>query len=181
MESPKVAYENGVVKLNPNIKTEASMMCDNIMDIVHPDDQHFVALVLNYCGTTIGKKHKEVMIGIYPVSHKETADIIFYTVYVSLPITTIVQCEHMLYLRAVSPARITRNISDENIFTGPTPYRRLEIMINSLKYMPQEIDMNLINIHVKHSTRLTLNYDTNNEDDQRGSTKRTRHNFEHDK
>jgi len=178
----KNEYDRGAVKLQPNVKADLSYVDEDVLKHVHPDDEKFMILVLNYCATTIGRKHKDLKTCIFPTRHRDSGEMMLYTVYVSLPISTVIDDEHSAYLKAISPGRIDRSIRtvcDPNVL--PLMWR-MEIVINALANISQYETISITNIHMtKKKNQINIIYDKDADDDQRGSTKRTRHNSEHDK
>ncbi len=176
METNRHEYKNGTVKLSNNVKTGLSTVSGDIMNEVEVDDQAHMALVINYCATSISRKQHDVEICIFPTRNKEDGTMMLYTMYVGLPIQTVLEDEHFCYIRSISYGRITRNIKVEVDTEVTPPILRLEIIINSMRNMGEVDNMSVVNIHIKRSRRINLLYDNNQDDDndKRGSTKRTR-------
>lgn len=181
MESKHTYSDDGTVKLRANIRAEISTIGGSTLDDVHPDDKHCVAHIINYCATSIGRKHQEVKYAIFPVQHRDNGDIVFYTVYVNLPLCTIFDDQQTAYIRSLSCERITDSI--KTYYDGKTnpPCQRMEIIIYSLKYMPEIDVQSVVQLFVKKNNRINISYGGNADDDQRGSTKRTRLSMEHEK
>jgi hypothetical protein len=179
MESKHNYGNDGTVQLRASIKSDISNMGGSTLDDVHPDDKHCIAVIINYCATTIARKHQEIRYVLFPVPHRTNGDIVFYTLYVSFPLSTVFDDDQTAYIKTVSCQRITDSIklcySDK---AGP-PCQRMEIIIYSLKYMPEIEVQSVVQLHLKKANRLSICYEK--EDDQRGSTKRTRLAMEHEK
>lgn len=173
----KNQYDKGTLKLSPNVKADLSFVESNVLACVHPDDLHHMVLVLNYCATTIGRKHKDIKTCIFPTAHRETGEMMLYTVYVSLPLSTVFQDEHFIFLRSISEGRIERNIKVVYDEKANPPMLRMEIVINALKNIA-EIDVtSIIQIYIKKKCQVNRIYDNEADDDlNRGGTKRTRFN-----
>ena len=179
MESKHNYGDDGTIKLRASIKSDISNMGGSTLDDVHPDDKHCIAVIINYCATTIARKHQEIRYVIFPVPHRINGDIVFYTVYVSFPLSTVFGDEQTAYIRTMSCERITDTIKIGYSAEAGPPCQRMEIIIYSLKYMPEVEVQSVVQLHIKKTNRLSISYEK--EDDQRGSTKRTRHTMEHEK
>ena len=175
MEVSKRAYKNGMVELAGNVKAVHGTVDRGLMADVGPDDQDHMALVINYCATTIGRKSDDIQIYIVPAQHEVTKDVILYTLYVGLPMKTEIEDEHLFYIRSLSQRRITRSIKYKPDLEANPPLMRLEICINPMKYMPEVDEMTIVNIHLKQSrVHYHLDKPSGDDDDKRGSMKRSR-------
>jgi len=172
----KSEYDKGTIKLRPNVKADISFVEADVLGCVEADDRHHMILVLNYCATAIGKKHKDIKTCIYPTRHRETGEMLLYTVFVGLPLSTVIEDEHACYIRAISPGRIDKNITYEVDQKASPMMWRMAIVINASKNLSEFEEMSIVNIHLRKKYRVNVVYDKEADDDQRGSTKRSRHN-----
>lgn len=175
MEVSKRDYINGMVQLAGNVKSVYGTVDRGLMEDVGVDDQDHMALVINYCATTIGRKSDDIQIYIVPARHEVTKEVILYTLYVGLPMKTELEDEHLFYIRSLSQRRITRSIKYKPDLEANPPLMRLEICINPMKYMPEVEEMTIVNIHLKQGhVNYYLDKPGSDDDDKRGSTKRSR-------
>jgi hypothetical protein len=170
MQMEKRESKNGIIQLASNVKAAYNTVDRGLFEDVGPDDLDHMILVVNYCSTTIGRKSDDIQIYIVPAYHEVTKDVILYTLYVALPMKTVLEDEHLFYIRSISPRRINRSILYEH--DTKANLMRLQICINPMKYMPEVEEMSIVNIHLKQSR--TVHYHTEKDDDKRGSTKRPR-------
>lgn len=182
MEVTKNEYQSGLVKLRPNVKADVAYVNGDLLSVVIPDDQPYMIAILNHCATTIGRKHQDVFTCIIPLIHRETGVVLSYTVYVSLPITTIIKDTDLTYIRAVGGERVQKSIEAEvKMPKDATPFWRLTIEVHSIHTMPETKSMSIVNIYVNNTHRVNIAHpNTEIDSDQRGSTKRTRHNYASD-
>ena len=170
----------GIVKLPPNVKATYSSTDKQILDNVEADDQEHMATVIEYCATTICNKHETVKIFIHDSRHEKTGEILLYTLYMGMPLNTVLEDEHFTCIKQISWRRITRNIKWS--YDTEAELFRLEICINPMRCLPEFDDISIVNIHIKQNKRLNVVYEKNAiEDDKRGSTKRPRRESEIDK
>lgn len=169
MELSKRESKNGIIQLASNVKAAYNTVDRGLLEDVAPDDLDHMILVVNYCSTTIGRKSDDIQIYIVPAYHEVTKEVLLYTLYVALPMKTVLEDEHLFYIRSISPRRINRSILYEH--DTKANLMRLQICINPMKYMPEVDEMSIVNIHLKQRR---VNYYTEKDDDKRGSTKRPR-------
>jgi hypothetical protein len=179
MESKHNYSNDGTITLRPSIKSDISNMGGSTLDDVHPDDKYCIAVIINYCATTIARKHQEIRYVIFPVPHRVNGDIVFYTVYVSFPLSTVFDDEQTAYIRTLSCQRITDSIKVQYSAEAGPPCQRMEMIIYSLKYMPEIDVQSVVQLHLKKANRLSITYEK--DDNPGGSTKRTRFAMEHEK
>lgn len=173
----KREMSNGIVKLPANVTPLYSEIETPILQDVEPDDLEYMALVVDYCATTIGKKHEDVKVFVFAAHHEQTKEVLLYTLYVGLPMTTVVKDSHFQSIRQISYRRITQDI--QQAYDAKAHLWRLEFFVHPMRRMPKVQDITVTNIHMKQAY---VNLITEgNDDDKRGSTKRTRRDAEIDK
>ena len=176
MESIKRDYlPGGIVKLPPNVTKSQNTVDRDLLADVEADDETHMALVIDYCSTTICKKTDPVKIFIHPSRHEKTGVLLLYTLFVGMPMTTVLEDDHFTHIKQISWKRITRPIKWEH--DPEANLMRLEICINPMRCLPEIDDVDIVNIHIKQSRRLNIIHERV-DDDKRGSTKRPRRDIE---
>lgn len=178
METPiKREYKHGgIVKLSPNVKPSYSTVDTEIMADVAEEDQKHMGMVIDYCSTTICKKHEDIKVFIYTSRDEKTNEILLYTLYVGVPMTTVLSDDHFTRIKEFSWVRITRPIKYEH--DPEFNLMRFEISINPSCNLPAIDDIcihSITNIHLRQKrNRLNIIHENEGDDDERGSTKRPR-------
>lgn len=180
MEAPKREFKTGgIVKLAPNVKPAFSTIDRDILVDVEPDDQEHMAMVIDYCSTTICSKHETIKIFIHTARHEKTGETLLYTAYIGMPLSTVMEDDYMTNIKQFSWRRITRPM--RYMYDAESQLMRLEIYIHPMRLMQEIDDIQVVNIHIKQRRLNIIHEKSAADEDKRGSTKRPRREADIDK
>lgn len=162
--------QNGLVVVPGNVSTIDASFDTDMLENVDEEDKAHMILVLDYISYDICQAHQKVSVTITKVVSLDYDGSISYQMTVFIPSCIGFSTEHTDAIRAKDFNRITRPITWE--LDEKSGKAKITIHINSSK---NKYVVEKVTVTVLHLKRTRLNNIINEEnDDQRGSTKRTR-------
>ena len=165
-DSKNLKRTHGIANLPQNIKPIDAEFSMEILKEVDDEDKEHMILIIEYCCYNIAKKSDDVKLHI--IGDKKGGT---YQLFATFPTNIKISSTHFDDLRKYSLCKITEDIVVEyNEKKNNFVYR---IIINSSKNIEYTENITITQIRLKRTQPMII-YENEKNDDQRGSTKRTR-------